>query len=302
MMEKIIQRDPNRISFTSRILMHLLFIIFSICCIVPVWLVISISFTSDKDIVTKGYSLIPPQFTTQAYKFLFMVPDQIINGYIVSIAVTLLGVVAGLWLTMSVAYVTTRKDYPLARFTTLLIFITMLFNGGMVANYILVSNVLHLKNTIWALLLPLLINPWFILITKGFLKSFPYEIIEATKIDGAGEIGTFIKIVLPNSKACMATIGLFIALMYWNDWLQSLLYIEDNKLVSLQYLLIRIMRNIEFINSGLAQGFDRTRFGDIPTISTRMAICILAAGPMLFIFPFFQKYFVKGITLGAIKG
>lgn len=184
------------------------------------------------------------------------------------------------------------------------IFFTMLFNGGLVPSYILITQWLHLKNTIWAQILPLITNAWYILLMKGFFRGLPDSITEAARIDGASELRVFTAIILPISKPVLATIALFYALGYWNDWYQSLLYIDDPSLYKLQYLLMQILRKVQFMNSEMGQATANISSGamQMPTLNLRMAMCVLALGPMLVVFPFFQKYFVRGITVGAIKG
>ncbi len=171
----------------------------------------------------------------------------------------------------------------------------------MVPLYIVVSTVLGIKDTVWALILPYAANAWHILLLRTFFQKIPYSLIESAKIDGASEIRTFWSIVLPLSKPGLATIGLFILLLYWNDWWLSLLFIESQELVPLQYMMYRIMKEIQFLTSDLSSSSVKIDITKLPNESLRMALCIVAAGPMLFVFPFFQKYFVKGLTVGSIK-
>jgi len=206
-----------------------------------------------------------------------------------------------LLLTASVAYVMTRKDYRYHRITSFFVFFTLLFNGGLVPTYMVMTNVLHLQDTIFALFLPYGVSAWFAMLMKGFMQDLPFETIEAGKIDGASELGIFVKIVLPLSKPALATIGLFYALAYWNDWWLAMLYISNEKLIPLQFMLQRIMTNLQFLTSNMQAGLN-IDMNQIPTESARMAISILAVGPMMFAFPFFQKFIVRGLTLGAVKG
>ncbi|MGQ9631006.1 MAG: carbohydrate ABC transporter permease [bacterium] len=178
----------------------------------------------------------------------------------------------------------------------------MLFNGGLVPWYILIVRYLHLKDTLWVLIVPYLVVPWFVLLLRTFFQQIPISLIESAKIDGASEFRIFFSIIVPLSKPALATIGLFICLRYWNDWWLSLLYIEKENLVPLQYMLYRMMANIQFLTSQLTTTAVDIDVGKLPNESARMAMCVLAAGPMLFVFPFFQKYFVKGLTAGALKG
>jgi len=281
---------------------HLIMLTYSLFCIIPLILVISESFSSDKAIAIKGFSLFPVGFTLNAYKTIFNRPDQIIHSYMITIIVTAIGTIIGVTFTSMLAYVISRKDYPLANKTSFYVFFTMLISGGMVPWYILISKTLGLNNTIYALIIPYLIIPWHVMLMRGFFSDIPTSLIESAKIDGASEYTIFFRIVAPITKSGLATIGLFTMLLFWNDYYLSLMFIENDNLVSLQFLLYRIMSNINFLNSALAIHSGVTSSAEIPTDSARMAMCVLAAGPMLFIFPFFQKYFTKGVTVGAVKG
>jgi len=276
--------------------------VFSTLCILPIMLVISVSFTSESGIIADGYSLIPKNPSLEAFKMIFAKPDQLLHSYLVTIIVTAAGTALGMLISSMLAYVISRKDYPLANKTSFYIFFTMLFSGGMVPWYILVSHTLHMSDTIFALFVPYLVTPWFVLLMKGFLSSTPFSIIESAKIDGCSEYGIFFRMVLPVNKPGLATVALFSVLMYWNDYWLSLMFIQNSQYVSLQYLLYRIMSNLSFLNSSLGIHAGITAGTNTPSDSARMAMCLLAAGPMLFIFPFFQRYFVKGLTLGAVKG
>ncbi|WP_135557473.1 carbohydrate ABC transporter permease [Paenibacillus cymbidii] len=282
---------------------HAGFILLSILFVIPFLLVIAISITEEQTLTLNGYHLIPQQLDFTAYEVILRAPQQLLRAYGVTIFVTVVGTIGGLLLTSMSAYVLSRQDFRYRRPITFYIFFTMLFNGGLVPLYILVSQYLHLKNTIWVLILPYLLNPFYILLMKGFLEKIPAEIIESAKIDGAREIRTFATIILPLSKPALATIGLFISFTYWNDWYLGLLFIDNPNLVSLQLLLYRVMNSIEFLNNNAARlGMLRINLSKYPTLSARMAIAILAAGPMLVVFPFFQKYFVRGLTVGSLKG
>jgi len=284
------------------VLINIVFILITIACIVPVWLVISVSFSRENDVYLYGYSLIPRNFTTLAYETILSNPRILLDSYLVTICVTVSGTLVSICLISSLAYVLARKSFKYRSILSFYVFFTMLFNGGLVPYYILVGRWLGLRDTIFALIVPGLMNAWFVMLMKGFLINIPDSMIESAKIDGASEFTIYSRIVLPVSKPAIATITLFIALNYWNDWFNSMLYIDNQRLYSLQYLLMRILKNLEFLKSEVVGKFVRLDQITIPTLSARMAICILAAGPMLFIFPFFQKYFVKGLTVGAIKG
>ncbi|BFT70159.1 carbohydrate ABC transporter permease [Paenibacillus sp. P36] len=277
------------------------FLFISLITVIPLIYVLSVSLTSDSNIVHYGYNLIPEHLTGKAYSYLLQTPKQLLSAYFITITVTVLGTVLSLILTTSVAYVMTRRDYRYHRITSFYVFFTMIFNGGLVPTYMVVTKILHLQDTIFALFLPYGVSAWFAMLMRGFLMSMPFEIIESAKIDGASEIRIFAGIIVPLSKPALATVGLFYALGYWNDWWLAMLYISDTDLVPLQYLLQSIMSNLEHLTSHMQAGL-QINLEQIPGESVRMAMAVLAIGPMMFVFPFFQKYIVKGLTLGAVKG
>lgn len=286
----------------QKTIINFVFILFSIFCVVPLLYILSASFSSENSLALYGYSLIPKEFSTQAYEYIFKTPKQILSSYSVTIFVTIFGTIFSLLVTSMLAYVTARRDFRYFRQLSFLIFFTLLFNAGMVSSYIMVTKYYHLKETIWVLILPYIIIPWYVFLMKGFFTDIPTSLIEAAKIDGASEVKTFFTIIIPTSKPALATIGLFCAFTYWNDWWLSMLYIDSPKLTSLQYYLYRIMNNIQFLTTSMTAGTISIDYSKLPSETARMALCVLAAGPMLVIFPFFQKYFVKGIILGAVKG
>lgn len=281
---------------------HLVLITFALICIIPVFLIIAVSFTSDNYIYTHGYSLFPKEISFTAYRYIFSDIEQILRSYMITTTVTVSGTVVSLWMNATMAYVISRKDYKASRFLAFYLFFTMLFHGGLVPTYILIANWLNMKDTLFALIIPALVSPWLILLLKGYFQDLPFALVESAKIDGASETRIFLKIIIPISKPALATVALFTVLAYWNDWWLSMLYIDNNKLVSLQYMLVRILQSIEFLNSELAQQNPNLPKTDIPSYSARMAMCLVAAGPMLCVFPFFQKYFSRGLTVGSVKG
>lgn len=285
-----------------QMIIHFVFILFSLACIIPLVSIISISLSNETDIVKNGYSLFPRVFDISAYAYVLYEPIQIINAFKVSIIVSILGTFISLIVTAGIAYTLSRHDYKFKNPLSFYVFFTMMFNGGLVPTYILISNYLHLKDTIWVLILPYVAAPFFILLLRTFMQRIPYDIIESCMMDGASEFRIFFQIILPLAKPGLATVALFTILNYWNDWFLSLLYIEKESLVPLQYMLYRMMNNITFLTSSSNQmppGLNNTV---IPSESARMAMAILAAGPMLAVFPFFQQYFVRGLTVGAVKG
>lgn len=270
-------------------------------CIIPLISIISISISDERQLVEKGYSIIPQQVDLSAYRYIIADAGLLIQSYKITILVTALGTAVGLLVTSLFAYALSRHIFVFRKPLSFLVIFTMLFNGGLVPSYILMVNYLHLKDNLLALVLPYLIGAMNVLILRTFFRQIPEAIIESAKIDGANEWTIYWRIILHLSKPALATIGLLILLVYWNDWWLSLLYIESQKLIPLQLLLNRMMTNIEFLRSNLGNmsGVNTRQF---PSESARMAMCIFAAGPMLFILPFFQKYFVRGLTLGSVKG
>ncbi|WP_168122904.1 carbohydrate ABC transporter permease [Paenibacillus sp. HB172176] len=287
--------------------LNLFIIVFlSVLCLMialPFVLVIIISLTSENSLVHNGYQFFPQEWTTEAYRIVFQKPDPLLNGYMVTIFITVVGTFISLLLTAMTAYPISRMDFRYNRPITFYVFFTMLFNGGLIPFYILMTQYLHLKNSLLALIIPTLLSPFNIMIMKGFLDKISKEIIESAKVDGAKEFRIFFSIILPLSTPALATLGLFIAFGYWNEWYYALLFIDNDKFIPLQLLLVRILQQIEFLaNSPMAEVADKIAYANFPTLSVRMAMAILAGGPMVVIFPFFQKYFVKGITVGSLKG
>lgn len=285
----------------QRVLFTVILGLFSLAIILPLVYMVSISFSSDASIAEYGYSLIPREFSLDEYRYLLSAPEQILRAYGVSIASTACGTLLGVFLSTTLAYVMVRKDYPLAKFTSFFVFFTMLFSGGVVPTYMVMTNVLHLNNTFLSLFVPYSVSAWFTLLMKGFMSNVPFELIESGKIDGASEVRIFTSLVLPLVKPGIATIALFYMFMYWNDWWLPMLYQNKDKFVPIQYMLYRMMNNLDFILRNLSTSLG-VNVASLPSEAVRMAVALLAAGPMLIVFPFFQKYFVGGITVGSIKG
>lgn len=294
-------KRKSRIEIISNIVL----LILSISCIVPFILLIVSSFTDDTSITMYGYSFFPRKLSLDAYKYLFAQASVIGRAYGITIFITAVGTTISLVITSMLAYPLSRKDYPFRNVQTFLVFFTMLFNGGLVPTYLVYSRMLGLKNTIFALIIPaLLMNGFNVLLMRTFFSTnIPPAIIESAKIDGAGEFGIFIKIIVPLSLPILATIGLLVGVGYWNDWNNGLIYITNSKLFSIQNLLNRILQDVQFLASDADAS---TQSGDamnkLPTTTVRMAIAVIGVIPILVIYPFFQKYFQKGITIGAVKG
>lgn len=286
----------------GKMLIHTILIIFCALCVIPMILVISISLSDESAIVEYGYTLFPIKFSSYAYNYIFSNADTLINSYMVTISVTILGTLFGLILTTSLAYVLSRPDYKYRNVTSFYVFFTMLFSGGLVPWYILIAKYLHMKDTLFVMFVPYLVIAWYVLLMRGFLQTLPLSMLESARIDGASELAILVRIVLPVSKPGLATVGLFYVLMFWNDWWLSLLFIDKKELVSLQYLLYKIMSMIEALTSIKSDYNVNTGNIQLPSQSARMAMVILTAGPILLAFPFFQQYFVRGLTVGSIKG
>ena len=284
----------------SQVALYGILTLISVLWIIPVLFIFSLSVTPETSLSEEGYRLIPKEITFDAYTYIIKNPAQILNSYKISIIVTVIGTVAGLMFTTGIAYAMSRKDFKLGKHITRFVMFAMLFHGGLIPTYIVVTQVLHLGNTLWVLILTMLVSPWNIFLMKSFLSSIPTELLEASFIDGATEYQTYFKVVLPLAKPGLATVGLLILFSYWNDWYQAMLYIDNMDLVPLQLLLYKIISNIQFV---LQNSFYlASEGGSFPTIAARMATCVIAIAPMLLAFPFFQKYLAKGLTLGSVKG
>lgn len=285
----------------QQIFLYILFAIMCLLIVFPFWLLISASLSDSAAIANKGYQLWPNPVDFSAYKYVFKNPGQILRGYGVTITYSVIKMILGVLFMSMIAYPLTRDNLKGRRFINFYLYFTMLFSGGLVPTYIITTKVLHLDNSLWVYILPLIINPWYVFMIRTFFKGIPYEIVESATIDGASEYTIFFTMILPLSKPVLATIALFMFLEGWNDWNTALLYITDSKLFSLQYLLQAIMENINMLKQN-QMAASMTNLKDVPSESIRMAMAVVAAGPALLVFPFFQKYFVKGMTVGAVKG
>lgn len=275
--------------------------VFSLACILPFIIIISSSFSSEKAIVRYGYSIFPRNFTVAAYKTLFEFPANIINAYKASLIVTVTGTLISLFLTAMTAYVLSRKDFAWRNKFSFFFYFTMLFNGGLVPWYILCVHYLHFnKVPLIAMIVPYLFSVFNLLILKSFIKEIPESLIESARIDGAGNFKIFVQIVLPLSKPALATIGLFTALTYWNDWYLCYLFVNNPEYNSLQYYLYRTLSAQQVLQNIV--GSSGINLGLLPTETMKMAMVIIATGPILLVYPFLQKYFVRGLTVGGVKG
>ncbi|MGO4540884.1 carbohydrate ABC transporter permease [Paenibacillus sp. 2TAB19] len=296
----------NQIGAIPNAIINIFFTLYSICCIVPIVLIVMVSLSNEQDVLTLGYTFFPKNIEFTAYEYLLKDWQQIVRSYGVTIFVTVAGTVGALIIMALYAYPISRTDFPQRKFFTFFIFLTMLFNGGLVPWYLVYVNMLGLRNNIWALVLPLLVSAFFVIIIRTFFQTtIPTAVLESAKIDGAGEMRIFFQIVLPLSLPVLATVALFSTLNYWNDWFLSLVFISDDKTLSIQYLMYKMLMNIQFLaNNSTAAAQIAAAGGNVqyPNETVRMAMAIVGIGPIVFAYPFFQKYFVKGLTVGAVKG
>lgn len=287
----------------QQLMLNLLFIVICAVMVFPFLLVVSVSLSNEKDIIDYGYQLIPRKIDFSAYQFVFRNSTAVLNAYKVTAIFSVVGTFLSVFVMAGLAFALSKKNLPGKSAMSFYIFFTMLFSGGLVPTYILITNFLHLNNTILVYILPSLVSPWYVFMMRTFFVSLPYELTESATVDGANEYTIFFQIILPLSKSVLATVTLLTFLLKWNDWFNSMMYIDEERLYSLQYLLQKIMNNIKLIQEQSAMGMGHmVDTKDIPSESARMAMAIVAAGPALIVFPFFQKYFVKGMTVGAVKG
>ena len=309
--EKRIEREEaeagfrlNQIKPVTNALFNVMFVILSIICVFPFIFVLMISVSSEESIRNIGYALIPQSFSSAAYEFLWNERDMILQSLFVSIEVTVIGTVLGVVLTTTMGYVLSRPQFKLRGFLQWVVFIPMIFTGGMVANYVVTSNILQLNDTLWCLVLPLAVSSWNVTISKTFFRqTIPDSIIESAKIDGASQLTIFARIVVPISKPVFATVALFLTFGYWNDWLQAALYINKDSLIGLQPLLNRMMGQLDYLANNPTAGLSLQQYrAQMPSESVRMAIATVIVIPIACAYPFFQKYFISGLTVGAVKG
>ena len=304
-MKKEIPKHMNRISLKWNRIFTLILAIAALAVLIPVLLMVIVSFSSTESINEVGYNFFPAEWSLEGYYYALRMGDQLLNSYIVTIVYSVVGTVLSLLIMSMYAYVICQKKFWLERKLTWFLFFTMLFSGGLVPSYILNVRYYHLYDTFWVLLLPTLVNASWVIILRTFIKTtIPDALIESARIDGAGHFTIFFKIVMPLSKAGLGTIGLFSFVAKWNDWFNGMLYIENPKLVPLQTLLTKLQKNVEFLktNSDIASTPDGlTLLKSLPSTNLRMACVVLAIIPVLFAYPFFQRYFVTGLTVGSIK-
>ena len=293
-----------RVKPVTNVLFSLVFIVLALVCFMPALLVLIVSFSAESSVVSKGYSYWPNAWSLESYRYLGRQIEYIGRAFLNSIGVTVVGTAMGLVLCSTMGYALSRPNYRLRKFFTWYIFIPMLFSGGLVASYMINAQILGLKNTYWALILPICCSSFYIIIMRTFFQtSVPDAIIESAKIDGARQIRIFVQIVLPISLPAVATIGLFYTFAYWNDWLMAKYYLNSNMqdLFPLQYVLISLESSIEFLSRN-SQFMAPGEASKVPAETVRMAMVMIAVVPIACSYPFFQKYFISGLTIGAVKG
>ncbi len=292
--------DTDRLmNLLSRFSIHIVIILLSLGCLFPLLLIVSASFTDEIALTRFGYNLIPTQFSTDAYAAIFRTPGVIIRAYLVTIFTTVVGTILALALMSPLAYALSRPDFILRKPLSLFVFFTMLFSGGIVPYYILMTQYLRVQDTVLALILPYLVVVYYVLILRTYFAALPSELIDAARVDGAGEFRIFLSIALPLAKPALATIALFTALNYWNDWTTALYFVRDPQLYPLQYMLYIIQSNAQAMQ--LQGSVGNITVGEVPTQTARMAMAVLATGPAALMFLVFQRYLVRGVTLGAFR-
>lgn len=303
--EKIAFQNKKKIKVGAsemfiRALGYIVTTFYAVCCVLPFLIIIGTSFTSESVIRQEGVQLIPKEFTLRAYNMVCG-SGGIWKSYALTIGMTVIGTFVGLMIIAMTGYALQRKDYPYRNAISFYIYFTSLFSAGLAPYYLLMTQTYHLKDNYLAVLLPLLMSPWLIILMKNFIKQIPHEITESGKIDGAGDMTIFLHLVLPMIKPALATIGLFLALGYWNEWYQSSLFLSSKVTVKpLQYTLYEIVNKLDQLRNSVAGQY--VTVADIPSESIKMANAVLATGPIILLYPFVQKYFISGITVGAVKG
>lgn len=279
---------------------YILITIYALACIIPFLLIIGTSFTNEAIIHAEGVQLIPKGFSLEAYQMVTK-NGNIWKSYILTIVMTGVGTFLGLSIISMTGYALQRKDFPFRNAISFYIYFTSLFSAGLAPYYLLMTQTYHLKDSYLAVLLPLMMSPWLIILMKNFVKAIPHEITESGKIDGAGDMKIFTALILPMLKPALATIGLFLALSYWNEWYQSSLFLSTKVAIKpLQYTLYEVVNKIDALKNSVAGQF--VNVVDIPQEGVKMANAVLATGPIILLHPFVQKYFISGITVGAVKG
>ena len=293
-----IKMDPTE--KVTKVVGYVFVTFYALCCVIPFLIILSTSFTSESVIRSVGVQIIPTEFTLESYKMVIK-SANIFKSYILTVGLTVVGTFVGLFIISMTGYALQRKDFEFRNIISFYIYFTSLFSAGLAPYYLLMTQTYHLKDNYLAVLLPLLMSPWLIILMKNFVKAIPHEITESGKIDGAGDVRIFVSLVLPMLKPALATIGLFLAIGYWNEWYQSSLFLSSKVEVKpLQYTLYEIVNKTDALRNSVAGQY--VSITDIPTEGVKMANAVLATGPIVLVYPFVQKYFISGITVGTVKG
>lgn len=295
-------RTMGRDRIVFNVIAYVVLALLSLICLLPFWLVVSGSFSDQRSIQLGGYQLLPQNFSLDAYKMLFRIPGELLRAYGVTIFVTGAGTLLGLLFTSMAAYVLACRDFRYRYQVSFFFYFTSIFGGGLVPWYIFNTKYLHFHNNIISLIVPILINVTYLLILKSYMMNIPQGLYESARLDGAGDWIIYCRIAMPLCKAGLATVGLFIALNYWNDWYNAMLFLDEGRkeLYPLQYFLNNILTKAQALNAAAARS--GIPASDVPSEPMKLAMTVVATGPIVLLYPFLQKYFVKGVTIGAVKG
>lgn len=287
-----------------RLVVTIILTLFSIVALFPLVLLVVASFTEENELITRGYQILPRKWSLEAYRYMVRQASTITRAYLVTIGTTVVGTILSILLTSSIAYPMARKNFKYRNALSFFVYFTMLFNGGLVPQYIMWTTIFHIKNTYFALIIPNLLMSAFniFLVRNYYSNSLPDALFEAAQLDGASEFGIYTKVVFPLSKPVIATIGLFVALAYWNSWTNALYYVTDPRYFGIQNLLMRIMKNIEYLRTGAAELSAEGQAVSLSGNSIRMALAFVGILPIIIVYPMLQKYFIKGVVVGAVKG
>ncbi len=302
-MKELTHKKPSRGQYVLAVILGL----FTLFCLLPVLLVVVVSFSSEASVAAKGFSFFPTEWSVKAYDYVFKFGRQLLVSYGVTTFVAVFGTLLSLWLTSMFAYSLSRKNFNWRNGLSVYLLITMLFSGGTLGGYLINTNVFHLKNTLWVLILPGCITTMNVIVMRTFINTnVPDSLVEAAKIDGASDYRLFFVIVIPIMAPVLAALGFMTAIGHWNQWMTSYLYITKSELTTLQHMLMKIEKNLDFLKEQLAQGQlspeQVEEFKNAPSETARMAMLFCTLGPVLVVYPFFQRYFIKGMTVGAVKG
>lgn len=291
----------DRSDLILRITSYTVVSLFALFCLIPFVMMLSASLSSEDEIRRTGFGLLPKDFSLNAYQLIFNSPRQVIGSYIVTITMTVCGTAIGLFIIAMTGYALNRKDFPFRNHISFFIYFTTLFSAGLAPTFLWIARDLGLRGSYLAVFLQLLMTPWLIILMKNFMRTVPYEVIESGKVDGAGDFRIFFQLCLPIMKPALATVGLFLALAYWNEWYLSSIYLGSTvEYKPLQYLLYNVINTANALRNSMAGA--NVSITDLPSNTLKMASAIVATGPILLLYPFVQKYFVSGITIGAVKG